>query len=284
MVDTAPKPFVFVVIPFDKKFDDVYQLGIKKACDDAGAYAERVDEQLFNEDILQRIYNQIAKADIIIADMTGRNENVFYETGYAHALGKHVILLTQKTDDIPFDLKHYPHILYGGKIVELIPELKKKVEWVIKEISKNGQPPREIVEFYIDEIPLRNNPTISLSPEKATYPTLWMKCHNPAEKNMESVDFRIHFLTSPRVNVREEERTEKEWKSSYAKMVELPNGQRIHKPDMRILLYPGDWEDFNVKFYIYPELPVGKVEEIILRMTSARGTFDYPFKLTVKEP
>jgi hypothetical protein len=40
--------------------------------------------------------------------MTGRNPNVFYEVGYAHALGKIVLLLTQNGDDIPFDLKHRP--------------------------------------------------------------------------------------------------------------------------------------------------------------------------------
>jgi nucleoside 2-deoxyribosyltransferase len=100
---TLPKPFVFVLMPFDKKFNDVYQLGIQKACDDVGAYAERIDEQIFGESILQRIYNQIAKADVVVADMTGRNPNVFYETGYAHALGKNVILLTQNANDIPFD-------------------------------------------------------------------------------------------------------------------------------------------------------------------------------------
>ena len=64
-----------------------------------GAYAERVDEQIFNESILQRIYNQISKADIITADMTDRNENVFYETGYAHTLGKQVILLIHLSEE-----------------------------------------------------------------------------------------------------------------------------------------------------------------------------------------
>jgi nucleoside 2-deoxyribosyltransferase len=57
--------------------------------------------------VLERVYNQIAKADIIVAEMTGRNANVFYETGYAHALNKRVVLLTQNANDIPFDLKHY---------------------------------------------------------------------------------------------------------------------------------------------------------------------------------
>lgn len=83
----TPKPFVFVLMPFSSDFDDAYKLGIKKACKEAGAYAERVDEQIFDEQILERVYNQIAKADLIISDMTGRNPNVFYETGYAHALG-----------------------------------------------------------------------------------------------------------------------------------------------------------------------------------------------------
>ena len=105
------KPFVFVLMPFNSDFDDVYKLGIKQAVIDAGGYCERVDEQYYEERMLDRIYNQINKADLIIADLTGRNANVFYEVGYAHALEKRVILLTQNNDDIPFDLKHHFHIL-----------------------------------------------------------------------------------------------------------------------------------------------------------------------------
>lgn len=116
---TTPKYFVFILMPFSSEFDDIYELGIKAACTDSGAYAERVDEQIFHSSILERIYNQIARADLIVADMTGRNPNVFYECGYAHALGKRVVLLTQNSEDIPFDLKHYPHIVYEGKITNL---------------------------------------------------------------------------------------------------------------------------------------------------------------------
>jgi hypothetical protein len=113
---TKPKPFVFVLMPFDKKFSDTYKFGIKGAAEDAGAYAERVDEQIFGEGMLDRIFNQINKADVIVADMTGKNANVFYEVGYAHALNKIVLLITQSADDIPFDLKHRQHIVYGGQI------------------------------------------------------------------------------------------------------------------------------------------------------------------------
>jgi Nucleoside 2-deoxyribosyltransferase len=133
---TAPKPFVFVLMPFAAEFNDIYTFGIKGAVDEAGGYAERLDEQIFAENILERLYNQINKADVIVADMTGRNPNVFYEVGYAHALGKIVLLLTKNTDDIPFDLKHYPHIVYGGSIGQIRSELVKRVAWAINESKK----------------------------------------------------------------------------------------------------------------------------------------------------
>jgi len=133
---TAPKPFVFVLMPLDEKFDDIYKFGIKGAAEEEGAYAERVDEQIFTEGILERIFNQINKADIIVADMTGRNANVFYEVGYAHALGKIVLLLTQNVDDIPFDLINKQHIVYAGRIEILKSKLKKKIEWAISESGR----------------------------------------------------------------------------------------------------------------------------------------------------
>jgi nucleoside 2-deoxyribosyltransferase len=66
---------------------------------------------------LRGFYRQIELADIVIADMTGQNPNVFYEVGYAHAKGKLCILLTSDAADIPFDLKHQRHIVYGKSIV-----------------------------------------------------------------------------------------------------------------------------------------------------------------------
>ena len=129
---TKPRPFCFVLMPFDESFDDVYNIGIKESCEKAGAYCERVDEQIFDERILDRIYNQIAKADFVIADMTGRNANVFYEVGYAHALGKRTILLTKDAGDIPFDLKHFPHIIYGDSLSSLRNDLTKRVEFCVE--------------------------------------------------------------------------------------------------------------------------------------------------------
>lgn len=156
------KLFTFVLMPFDSAFDDIYKLGIKETCENLDVYCERVDEQIYDEKILDRIYNQINKADIVIADMTGKNPNVFYETGYAHALNKKVILLTQKADDIPFDLKHYHHIVYDGKIIKLKEELAKRVAWIKDHPNKKQLPNDFELELFINGIKLDPNVKIHL--------------------------------------------------------------------------------------------------------------------------
>jgi nucleoside 2-deoxyribosyltransferase len=127
--------YAFVLMPFDAAFDDIYKLGIKETAEKLGIRAERVDEQIFHkENILERIYSQIDAADLIIADLTGRNPNVFYETGYAHAKGKLCLLLTSRADDIPFDLKHHRHLIYGDSIQNLRQGLEKDLDWLKSEI------------------------------------------------------------------------------------------------------------------------------------------------------
>lgn len=99
------------------------------------------------------MYNQIAKADIIVSDMTGQNPNVFYEVGYAHALNKTVILLTQKADDIPFNLKHFPHIVYEERISDLKDELRKRVKYHVANPQKKADKGDAIV-LYVNGEPL----------------------------------------------------------------------------------------------------------------------------------
>jgi nucleoside 2-deoxyribosyltransferase len=127
--------FAFVLMPFDKKFDDIYKLGIKETASQLDIVAERVDEQIFQEGILERIYRQIESADLIIADMSGQNPNVFYEVGYAHAKEKLCVLITKNADDIPFDLKHHRHIVYGDSIQNLRDNLSEELAWAKNEIT-----------------------------------------------------------------------------------------------------------------------------------------------------
>jgi hypothetical protein len=79
-------------------------------------------------------YRDIAQADIVVAEMTGLNANVFYEVGYAHALGKLVILLTSEAAQIPFDLSQYQHIVHKGDPAIL----KKALVERLRLCKKNG--------------------------------------------------------------------------------------------------------------------------------------------------
>jgi hypothetical protein len=59
-----------------------------------------------------------------------------YCVGYAHAKSKLCILLTSDAADIPFDLKHRPHIVYNSSITILRQELHKNLVWARDELEK----------------------------------------------------------------------------------------------------------------------------------------------------
>jgi hypothetical protein len=103
---------VFVLMPFAEEFTDVWTLGIKPTVEKMDLSCRRADEFLHNRDIMQVIRDNIHHARLIIADMTTSNPNVFYELGYAHALNKHVLLITKDRDSVPFDLRNINNIEY----------------------------------------------------------------------------------------------------------------------------------------------------------------------------
>ena len=98
-----------------------------------GVNCTRVDELHFSKSILSQIYNGIKKADFIIADMTDNNPNVYYEIGYAHALGKEVILISQKNENIPFDFSDMNRIEYDEhNLSDLMAKLKDRISFIIR--------------------------------------------------------------------------------------------------------------------------------------------------------
>lgn len=121
-------------MPFKQEFDDIYKLAIKAAAKDAGVVAQRVDEQMYSEGMLDRIHRQIKVADFVIADMSGKNANVFYEIGYAIAKGKYCITLVDDKTNISFDLKHKRHIVYNS-ITELKAQLTDEIKWAVSNVE-----------------------------------------------------------------------------------------------------------------------------------------------------
>lgn len=103
---------LFVLMPFDPQLRPVYEDHITQCAHELNLSIARGDDLFTAHSVTQDIWNAISGARAVIADCTGRNPNVFYEIGLAHAIGKPVILITQKTDDVPFDIRHLRYIQY----------------------------------------------------------------------------------------------------------------------------------------------------------------------------
>jgi hypothetical protein len=259
MEETIPKPFVFVLMPFAGEFDDIYQLGIKDACKKVGAFCERVDEQFFQESILERTYNQIAKADVIVSDMTGRNPNVFYETGYAHALGKRVILLTHNAEDIPFDLKHYAHIVYEGKIVNLKKELAKRLTWAIANPTKQLSQVHQQLRYYTKgtEIKKGGKLEFNIGPKSGQQTIRYtVDVHNPTTKICDSNSLEIGIILSDSIG-----------EGVGAPSVRLPSKECLYLLPKLGRILPGGWGNISLMI---------KVEEV----NDLRGN-KYPSRLRI---
>ena len=110
---------VAVMMPF-AGFSGVYD-AIGGACQDTKHfYARRADDIWQDSTVMQDVFSLIFRSHAVVCDFSDRNPNVFYEAGIAHALGKIVIPITQKKDDIPSDLVHhrYLHYLNNGEGLE----------------------------------------------------------------------------------------------------------------------------------------------------------------------
>lgn len=125
----------FVLMPFDEKFTSIYESIIKKVVESFDLKCKRADEIFGTQPIINDISEHIQKARILIADLTRRNPNVFYELGLAHAIGKQVILISQDLKDVPFDLKHYRCIVYEDSVAgaeKLEEGLKNTLEKIVR--------------------------------------------------------------------------------------------------------------------------------------------------------
>lgn len=96
----------FVLMPFAKRLDPVMKDVFARLGGKDGWIVERADQKVEHHDAMNNVLNGIRQADLIIADLTNSNPNVYYEVGFAHALGnKRVVLVTQNVRKTPFDLR-----------------------------------------------------------------------------------------------------------------------------------------------------------------------------------
>ena len=120
----------FVMQPFAAPLGGYFELIFKPAVEQAGLTAVRADAEIFGTGkIIDQIWRGIQEAKILVAELTTKNPNVFYELGLAHASEKPVILISSNEDDVPFDLRHIRVILYdrsdpfwGQKLIDNIAD------------------------------------------------------------------------------------------------------------------------------------------------------------------
>lgn len=105
---------VFVLTPFHPLYEETYET-ISNVCREIGMRCLRGDEEYVQGDLLSHILRLIARSRLIIANIDGRNPNVFYELGLAHALDKTTVLVGQSQFDIPFDLRTKKLVLYDDQ-------------------------------------------------------------------------------------------------------------------------------------------------------------------------
>ncbi len=134
---TEEKPECFIIMPFGGWFDQYYVDIYSTAIVNAGLVPRRADDLYRPGNIVNDIWNSTKNAKIILADLTGKNPNVFYELGLAHAITKPAILVTQSMDDIPFDLRSLRIIEYDKNAPNWGNLLQEKIEKSIKETLKS---------------------------------------------------------------------------------------------------------------------------------------------------
>jgi hypothetical protein len=100
-------------MPFSPLSNLVFAAVISPLAQGAGYRVERADTTLNLRAIMQDVVRGLQEAALVIADLTGRNANVFYELGLAHVMDRPTLLLAQSTNDIPFDLKAYRTVIYS---------------------------------------------------------------------------------------------------------------------------------------------------------------------------
>lgn len=125
---------VAVMMPFKGSLNSVFDT-IKESVDANGLICRRADDIWKSSEIIQDIFELIYKSHIVVCDLTSKNPNVFYETGIAHTLGKHVIPISQSSEGMPFDLFHHRHIFYHNNTegrARLKEKLSERIKYLIQ--------------------------------------------------------------------------------------------------------------------------------------------------------
>ncbi len=125
---TRRRAQVFAVMQFSSPYNEIYSEVIKSVCKDLEVRVLRADESYTTGLVIADVTRQIRESHVVIAEISPANPNVYYEVGYAHALGKPTILLADAgSERLPFDVSGFRTVFYENSIAG-----KRKVEEALR--------------------------------------------------------------------------------------------------------------------------------------------------------
>ena len=126
----------FVMMPFGQWADQYYNEIYIPAIRDASFEPIRADEIFVTGSVMEQIWEQITRSKVLLAELSGKNANVFYELGLAHAASKPVICISSAIEDVPFDLRHLRVIIYDIREPSWAAKLKESITEHLKNAIK----------------------------------------------------------------------------------------------------------------------------------------------------
>lgn len=134
-----------------KRSDDLLKHIITPVMKELGIETERADRLAQPGNIPTQIIAKLNDADLVIADLTEQNANVFYELAIRHALTKPVIHMRGDDKEIPFDIHQYRTITYDTTDYNYLEpaksELRRQAENQLKEPNNIVNPFTEALSF-----------------------------------------------------------------------------------------------------------------------------------------
>jgi hypothetical protein len=149
----------FIIMPFGEWFDFYHDTIYVPAIKASGLIPKRADDLYRPSAIVNDIWALTQEAKLILADLSGKNPNVFYELGMAHAVAKPAILVTESMDDVPFDLRSLRVIVYEKNMPNWGDVLREKIEISIREIL--ASPLESVLPTFIKVKETSTQPTAS---------------------------------------------------------------------------------------------------------------------------
>ena len=160
--NSATTKLCYVIMPFSKtktcsedEWTDIFQAIIKPAVEGAGLGYRCLRSEATTGNIIKKVINSLYQANIVVADLTDRNPNVFYELGVRHTLKTRTIMIAQRRKDIPSDLDGYASHVYKWKTTAQKEALEKKLRSLLDHIEEDVDRPDNPVSDFLHERSIR---------------------------------------------------------------------------------------------------------------------------------